>query len=362
MGTQVGTRGQTGPSLPTRGSRAAAGPPHPPPSDEDVAKEGSPAGPPWPVMAAPPDPFSAFFFFFFPFFPPLVWLLAAVLGRAGERQQPPAAPAPCQGGWWQRGSAQLRERPRAALAANFPASWHRRRLRRQRRRGWGWIVKGSEEKKKKKNGHMPSLERRGCQNASRQRGAETRRRGEEGLKPVPARVAVHGGRAERRRRRVAEAGQVADSGAGEEKGPRGHRLLWTQPCWMQQPQPGPGCHRATSPTAALGGDISLVSPCLSVPQPGQQQQQHPATRRTVGRDGGATSLVPAGCANSHQSPNTLGPGDRDWSSPAMGSPGFRSMSRQRERLIHPPHTELYQRHLPQGEDLAWGRCQQELGG
>lgn len=43
------------------------------------------------------------------------------------------------------------------------------------------------ERGEKKNGRMPSLERRGCQNASRQRGAEASRRGEEGLQPIVVR-------------------------------------------------------------------------------------------------------------------------------------------------------------------------------
>lgn len=72
-----------------------------------------------------------------------------------------------------------------------------------------------------------------------------------------------------------------------------------------------------------------------------------------------------GRASSHQSPNTLGPGDSGWSSPAMGASGFsipRSVSGQKERLTHPPHMELYHAWLSWHKDLSWGRCQQEHGG
>lgn len=46
-----------------------------------------------------------------------------------------------------------------------------------------------------------------------------------------------------------------------------HRSPWApppvdEPRWMQQPQPGPGCHRATSPAAALGWDISRAGACV----------------------------------------------------------------------------------------------------
>lgn len=108
--------------------------------------KGPPAGPP-PLGTAKPALLSAIF----PFSSPLIWLLAAEpwrrLGRAvlGKGCQASAAPrgplAPrAKAGGWQKdclrlaGLRQLREDPCAAFAANFPASWHHRRLRRHQRR------------------------------------------------------------------------------------------------------------------------------------------------------------------------------------------------------------------------------------
>lgn len=134
-------------------------------------REGVPGGSPLPGTATP-TPFSAF-----SPFPPPIWHLAAEpwrrLGRAvpGKGCQASAAPhgppAPrAKAGGWQKGCLrlaglrQLREDPCAALTANFPASWHRRRLRRHRQRRLGRMDCERERREKKKNnGHMPSLER-----------------------------------------------------------------------------------------------------------------------------------------------------------------------------------------------------------
>ncbi|XP_074695371.1 uncharacterized protein LOC141929579 isoform X1 [Strix aluco] len=153
-------------------------------------------------------------------------------GRSAKRRQPPAAPRPPV--------PRLVAGRRAACAWRGSVSCGRipapRSLPISLRAGTtggsggtggegcgGWIVKGREEGKKKKkkenNGHMPSLERRGCrcQNASRQRGAKTHRR-QRGASGSPSQCGTHGGRAARQRHDVAEVGQVADGGAGEERG------------------------------------------------------------------------------------------------------------------------------------------------
>lgn len=106
----------------------------------------------------------------FPLFLPPVWLLAAEprqrLGRAVPEKGCQASAAPCgppaphaKAGGWQKGCLclaglrQLREDPCATLAANFPASWHRRRLRRHWQRRLGRTdcerERGGKKKKKK---------------------------------------------------------------------------------------------------------------------------------------------------------------------------------------------------------------------
>lgn len=161
-GVRVGTWGQMGPSLPTwhRGA---------PERDEDVPKERSPARGGGTAARSS--------LCVFPFFPPRL----AFGSSAGNNSSPPWPRPRARAGDGRGALLSCRASPRCALPSSL--RWHHRRLRRQR--GWGWIVKGNEEKKK--NGRMPSLERRGCQNASRQRGAEASRRGEEGLQPIVAR-------------------------------------------------------------------------------------------------------------------------------------------------------------------------------
>lgn len=216
----MGTRGQTGPSLPTRGSRAAAGPPHPPPSDEDVAKGRVASGSP---MAGDGGAARSFLclFFFFPFSSPPRLAFGSGAGEGWRAAAAPRRPGPVPGRVMAEGLRSAAGTSPCRARCQFPCELAPQAAPEAAAQRLGMDCereRGGKKKKKKKNGHMPSLERRSCQNASRQRGAETRRRGEEGLKPVPARVAVHGGRAERRRHRVAGAGQVADGEAGEEKG------------------------------------------------------------------------------------------------------------------------------------------------
>ncbi|XP_061333330.1 uncharacterized protein LOC133281612 isoform X1 [Pezoporus flaviventris] len=161
--------------------------PEPSLRDEDVTQ--LPAASPWQVprhrarrSQLIPLPFS-------PFPPPCLAFGSRATVVAGARSAgeglPSASspPAPrAKAGGWQKGCLclvglrQLREDPCAALAANFPASWHRERLRRHRRRRLGRTDCERERGKKTTNGHMPSRERRGCrcQGASRQRGAKTR--------------------------------------------------------------------------------------------------------------------------------------------------------------------------------------------
>ncbi|XP_075289523.1 uncharacterized protein LOC142362797 [Opisthocomus hoazin] len=181
-------------------------------------------------------------------------------GRAAKRRQPPKAPRPpvprlvagrrAACAW--RGSVSCGRIPaprslpislRAGTAGGSGGTGGE---------GWGGrIVKGREEEKKKtkqkeNNGHMPSLERRGCrcQNASRQRGAKTRRR-QRGGSGSPFRRGTRGGRAARRRHGMAKAGRVADGEAGEERAPpaptRRQRAL------ARPPRAKPGRHQGKEP-------------------------------------------------------------------------------------------------------------------
>ncbi|XP_074695372.1 uncharacterized protein LOC141929579 isoform X2 [Strix aluco] len=225
-------------------------------------------------------------------------------GRSAKRRQPPAAPRPPV--------PRLVAGRRAACAWRGSVSCGRipapRSLPISLRAGTtggsggtggegcgGWIVKGREEGKKKKkkenNGHMPSLERRGCrcQNASRQRGAKTHRR-QRGASGSPSQCGTHGGRAARQRHDVAEIPS-----------------LWALP--------------SSGDEATLDGAAPSPTLDATVPATPAVGRSCRGTRDVV--DGGLPALwTLLGCTNNCWALKLLGRGDGDTpADPPAASPG-----------------------------------------
>lgn len=151
-------------------------------------------------------------------------------GRAAKRRQPPAAPRPpvprlvagrrAACAWW--GSVSCGRIP---APCSLPISLRAGTAGGSGGTGgesWGGrIVKGKEGRKKKKKKmdtcHRWSGEAAAAKTPAGSGGAKTHRR-RRGGSGSPSRRGVHGGRAARQRHGAAEAGRVADGGAGEERG------------------------------------------------------------------------------------------------------------------------------------------------